>query len=227
MRPDGVMEIEALLRELGYGHRKALKAARASLHESGLTRPGKSGISSAKRERVVEVLRSQFVLLCAREECRREHAERVRSGAAAGRKLLPALEERHCAVCGGSNNARAVARMTRLLESRGIRRVLVVGGSPASRVELESLLAGAVDLRLVSGTDRRTRDEAQRDLGWADLTVVWGGTQLDHKVSNLYTHGRARPGTVLSLQRRGVEALAAFVADHLEGAGGGRPGLSG
>ena len=224
MPQDHVLQIDALLKDLGYAHRKALKAARAAMLESGLTRAGKTGISSAKREPAAEYLRSRFVLLCARDECRHEFEERVRGGRQdRNRKVLTALDEQHCVICGGSNNVRAAARLVRLLEMRRVRRVLVVGGSPASRAELDELLGSAVDLRLVSGTDRRTREEAQRDLDWADVVVIWGGTQLDHKVSNLYTHGRSR-GPVLAPQRRGIEALADFVADSLETGGGGRHG---
>jgi hypothetical protein len=220
MRPGDVIEVDALLRDLGYAHRKALKASRAALIRAGLTRDGKSAIPASKRGSAADLLRREFALLCSNSDCREEYEARIRSGMApAGRKILPALDEGRCEVCGGSNNARAVGRLIRLLALHGVRRMLVVGGSPASRAQLESLLAGTVALRLVSGTQRRTREEARRDLEWADLTVVWGGTQLDHKVSNLYSRGRTSGAFIVMLRRRGIEALAQVVSDRLEGSG--------
>jgi predicted metal-dependent phosphoesterase TrpH len=218
MAREEALEIGELLVELGYGHRKASKAARAALCDAGLTHPGKSAISSAKREMVAEALRARFVLLCGQKECRSEYKDRSRGGEAlAGRKVLPSLEARHCEVCGGSNNARSAQRMLRLLEAQGIRRIIVVGGSPASREELLALMKGKVSLRLVSGTDRRTREEAQRDLEWAELVVVWGATQLDHKVSNLYARHGPGGAPVILVRRRGIAALSDEITRHCGG----------
>lgn len=216
MAHEDAVEIGSLLAELGYGHRKATKAARAALYEVGLTHPGKTAMSGEKRDRVVEELRRRFVLLCAQGACRSEYEERARGGqVAAGRKVLPASEPHHCEVCGGSNNTRSTQRMLRLLEARGIQRIIVVGGSPASRSELEALLGRSIRLRLVSGTERRTREEAHRDLDWAQLVVVWGSTQLDHKVSNLYA--KAGAGRVILVRRRGIAALGDEIARHCGG----------
>lgn len=52
---------------------------------------------------------------------------------------------------------------------------------------------------------RRTAREAGGDLLWVELVVVWGSTELAHKVSNLYTGSGDR--RVVTCGRRGVAAL--------------------
>lgn len=64
-------------------------------------------------------------------------------------------------------------------------------------------MEGSLELRLVDGTERRTRPEAQRDLDWADLVVIAGSSELAHKVSNLYTRA-GDPTLVVTAPRRGV-----------------------
>ena len=64
--------------------------------------------------------------------------------------------------------------------------------------------------------DVTTRD-AHADLEWADLILVWGGSELDHKVSKLYTDAPpAQKRKLVQLARRGVAALLNAAADHLE-----------
>jgi hypothetical protein len=92
-----------------------------------------------------------------------------------------------------------------------MRRVVVVGGSPGTHDELRSLVAGGLELRLVAGTERRTSRDAKADLAWADLVVVWGGTELDHKVSKLYARGRG--DHVVTCSRRGIAAMAATMVE--------------
>jgi len=115
--------------------------------------------------------------------------------------------------CGGSRNERALAELVEACEAAGIRRLVVVGGSPEVRRELGAL-RDRIELRLVDGTERRTRPEAQRDLDWADLVVIGGSSELAHKVSNLYTRDSG-PTPVVTASRRGVEAIVAAVVEHV------------
>ena len=71
----------------------------------------------------------------------------------------------------------------------------------------------APELRIISGTDRHTRRQARTNLDWADVVLIWGSTELDHKVSQLYTDGRHRH--VVAVARRGIEALAEALREHL------------
>ena len=117
-----------------------------------------------------------------------------------------------CTRCGGSRNSRALIELVEACSSAGIARIVVVGGSPDIRRELGTV-RGALELRLVDGTERRTRAEAQRDVAWADLVVIGGSSELGHKVSVLYTRDPSST-PVVTVARRGVEAIAAAVVEH-------------
>jgi hypothetical protein len=84
------------------------------------------------------------------------------------------------------------------------------------REELEGKLGAEMELRLIDGTERRTGDKARGDLEWADLVLVWGGSELHHKVSTLYTSvPPALRRKVVHVARRGVAALLAGAVEHL------------
>src|SRR6185503_8891791 len=87
-----------------------------------------------------------------------------------------------CASCGGSDNRRAQEALVSACQRAGIRRLVIVGGSPSVREELRDGLSQRLELRLVDGTERRTLGQARLDLEWADLVLLWGGSELDHRV---------------------------------------------
>lgn len=187
---------------LGLGSADA-ERARSLLEAQGITNPRKSRISEEKLDRARDAIDARFARFC--PAC----AQRTDAG---GREvvLVPASA---CARCGGSRNDRALIEMVEACESAGLRRLIVVGGSPDVRREFGSL-GGGLELRLIDGTERRTRVEALRDLEWADLVVIGGSSELGHKVSNLYT-GATSPTPVVTAARRGVEAIAGEVVEHL------------
>ena len=190
--------IDAVLDDLGFVGENA-RLARTALEDAGLTNPRKQRIAAAKLDALKAVLRERFLLICTRASCRE-------AGAATARIVLDAARPGACEICAGSPNATEVDRAVSVLAERGLRRVVVVGGSPSTRAELEELIADRLQLRLVPGTERRTAREAKADLAWADLVVIWGSTELDHKISRLYT---ATPSErVVTCPRRGVAAMA-------------------
>src|SRR5262249_6039895 len=73
-------------------------------------------------------------------------------------------------------------------------------------------LGARLELRLVDGTERRTLGQARLDLEWADLVLLWGGSELDHRVSTLYT------GAPPQLRRKLVHASKRGIAALLEAA---------
>jgi len=125
---------------------------------------------------------------------------------AAGRTVVPAADPSQCQVCGGSVNQRSIDEMVAACAARGWHRLLVVGGSPNARDEISRILHGRLELRALDGTIARTLKQARADLGWGDVVVVWGSSQLDHKVSNLYTGPK-----VVTLHRRSIQELATEV----------------
>lgn len=169
-----------------------------ALAEAGLSRPEKQNISVDKAAAVREVLASRFIPVCTRGDCQAEVASVVD-----GRSVVPAAVAEECGVCGGSANARAVKEMVEVIRASGMKRLCVVGGSVATRAELERLVAGGLELRLVDGTDHRKSRQASADLAWADRVAIWGGTVLAHRVSNLY-----RGEHVIHLARRSIQELA-------------------
>lgn len=124
-----------------------------------------------------------------------------------------------CVVCQGSVNERARKRVLVACHRSGVRRLVVVGGSPRAREELwgdyeerrpDGSRSGiGVEWRLVDGTGRPNEREARANLDWADIVVIWATTQLDHKVSMLYVNGR-HPRTITCAQRSSAAVCGAI-----------------
>ena len=194
--------IADVLRGLGLAG-AAAERARAALEAAGITNSRKTRIADGKLERARAAIDERFGRFCA--AC----AQRTDPD---GREMV-VVPAAACTRCGGSNTSRALTELLEECARADLRRLVVVGGSPDTRRELKAL-EPSLEFRLVDGTERRTRAEAQRDLAWADLVVIGGSSELGHKVSNLYT--RERSGTpVITASRRGVEAIAAAVVEHL------------
>jgi hypothetical protein len=194
------------LADLGFATDEARGRARAVLEAANLTNARKRRIAASKLPAVADALRAWLVVACARGSCRAV-AQQSR------RELVDAAQPSDCEVCGGAANRTEVDRMVGALSEAGYRHLVVVGGSPSTHEELRALIHTRLALRLVPGTDRRTRLSAKADLDWADIVVVWGGTQLDHKISQLYT--AAKLAHVITCPRRGIAALAVTVIQHL------------
>jgi len=202
-------EIGGWLEALGFGLPAAQARARAELDAAGLTRPGKQRMSDEKLPRAQEGLRGKLILHCDAREC-------AAFAAASGREPVLASQKSACERCGGSDNSRAATEFLEACGRASLRRVVVVGGSPAVREELTARLGSTLELRLIDGTERRTTDKAKADLEWADLVLVWGGSELHHKVSMLYTS--ALPPLrkkVVHAAKRGVAGLLAAGVEHL------------
>ena len=198
----GDVGIDGLLIELGFVDADAKVHARRAIEEAGLTNRTKGRIALTKRHAVEAVLRSRFAIICSRDSCV--------AADSSGRVRVSASRPSHCEVCQGLPNASAIARALAKATAMGWRRLVVVGGSPGVHVELERLVADWCELRLVSGTDRRTSRDAKADLLWADLVIIWGSTELDHQVSRLYTDGAHR--RVVTCPRRSISALAETIS---------------
>lgn len=206
----GDVDIDTWLAECGYGLPASKTRARETLEAEGLTRAGKTRMSTEKLPRAAELLGARFILHCPTPEC-------VAFARASGREPLACTPKATCARCGGSDNQRAVRDLLDACRARGVGKVVVVGGSPAVHEELTRLLAGSpVALRLVDGTERRTIDRARADVEWADLVLVWGGTELHHKVSMQYTSvPPPLKRKVVHVPRRGIAQLLAGAVEHL------------
>lgn len=205
----GDQEIDALLSNLGYSLPASKAKARATLEEAQLTRQGKTRMSNEKMPRVEALLREKFFLHCARPEC-------IGYAKGSGREPLAAEPSTRCERCGGSSNKRAETELVEEFRRRGLSKLCIVGGSPSVREELESALGSQIELRMVDGTERRTSDRAKADLEWADMLLLWGASELHHKVSTLYSNaGPPLKRKVVHVAKRGIAALLAEAVEHV------------
>lgn len=212
----GDQAIDAWLTQRGYASAEARAAARSELEARGLTRAGKQRMSDEKLPRAAEALQAKFALHCLTPEC-------TAWARASGRVPLACDPRTHCERCGGSENRRAEAELKEAFRRAGVKRLLVVGGSPSVREDLTEHLGGEIELRLVDGTERRTLDRARADLEWADVALVWGASELHHKVSLQYT--QAPPPLnkkVVNSRQRGIKMALGEVVEHLGRRGKGR-----
>ena len=67
------------------------------------------------------------------------------------------------------------------------------------------------------GTERRSLAQARQDLEWAELVLLWGGSELDHRVSTLYS-GSPPPlrRKLVHTTKRGIAALLESAVAHLQ-----------
>ncbi|HUM12212.1 MAG TPA: hypothetical protein VLT82_14800 [Myxococcaceae bacterium] len=203
------VDIDAWLSAEGFDLPDGRAAARDSLEAAGLTRAGKARMSAAKEGRARAVLAERLFKHCATPAC-------VAAASRSGRTPVRTAHRIACASCGGSDNRRAEVALVTACEGAGIRRLAIVGGSPSVREELRDSLSGRLELRLIDGTERRTLAQARLDLDWADLVLLWGGSELDHRVSTLYT-GAPPPlrRKLVHTSKRGIAALLEAAVVHL------------
>lgn len=91
-------------------------------------------------------------------------------------------------------------------------RVLIVGGSPTGRQALTRHLEG-LEVQLVDGTSALSLGRARQLLAWAHLVLIWGKTQLDHRVSTHFTS--SGDPKVVTAAKRGVGGLLDAGTSHL------------
>lgn len=190
----------------GFEGRNA-EAALRELYRRGLTRPGKTRIAQTKVGAVEEALATAFRRRCRTPECRAIADDRTEI------RVAPP----HCEICGGSDNRRAVEDMVAAMRDAGAAKLLVVGGSPSTRRDLESLCGGRMELRFVTEESNARRRKATALLRWCDLAVIWASTEISHKAT-----AAIRGPKVLTVGRRGVAALALEVRDRCRGGQGAR-----
>lgn len=176
------------------------------LRERGsLTRPGKQAISEEKLSRVRELLAKRFALSCG--DC-----------TAVVRKLRPEAEllvvaDERCEHRGGSDHRGAALRFIAACQGARVRRVLIVGGNPTSRQALTRHLEN-LDVQLIDGTGGLSATRARQLMDWADLVLIWGKTQLAHRVSTHFTSAQDRK--VVTAAKRGIGGLLDAGTRHLE-----------
>lgn len=112
---------------------------------------------------------------------------------------------------GESGLSTRFSELVEAAELAGVAQMALVGGSVAYRKTLRHLAQEhPLKLRLVSGTGRRQKRQAEADLRTCQVVVLWGGTELDHAVSELY-----RGEQVWTVAHRGMSGMLAELAARL------------
>lgn len=209
----GHVAISAFLAAEGFTTTWSQHQARAILESAGLTRAGKQAMVESKAPVARDLLAKWAVRICGDTECR-AWAKEIADG-----RVVVETSASDCALCSGSNNRRAAIAMSRSARLAGVRHILVVGGTSANHRDLRDLLPeGAPEIRCIDGTEgRHTKETAAPNLAWAQLLVIWSSTPLPHKVSNAYTSERPRDLPVITVARRGIEALCREIQRSMEG----------
>ncbi len=206
------LSIADLLTDLGFIGPAALAEARACLERHGLTNPRKSRIDGSKRDAVEDLLERECARACADPRC--QSTMRLRRPRA---RLVMVAQAAGCECCGGSANSGAIGRFAATCRAHGVRSPVVVGGSPTTRAELAALGNDGVELRMIDGIAGTDRKRAVQAVRGADLLIIWGSTQLDHKVSALYKDvARVYEVRQVTVAKRGVAALLAEVTAGIE-----------
>lgn len=193
------LALSELLSSRGY-EREGVERALERLCRDGLTRPGKTRIATAKIAAVDQALGAAFVRHCRKPACLPSPGE--------GREPL-LVSAAYCETCGGSDNRRAVERMLVAMDHAGWTKLLVAGGSPGTRGELERLCAGRLDLRFVTEETTPNRKTVAPLLDWSEITAIWTTTEISHKATAVL-----RGRKVLKVPRRSVAALAEAVRER-------------
>lgn len=206
--PNDVLSIEALLASLGFRSHGAQAAARKVLVSAGLSTPRKTNIAAYKREQVENELATHLVRVCESTGCeakaRRDRRERV------------TVHIADCEMCGGGSTRHATNIMLERLSAAGVRRILVVGGSPTVHTQLNTLFEESrIEIDIVPGDRMLDARRAEALANRADVIVVWGASILSHKVSTFFTDPRFGHKRAM-LARRGVRSFAEAVTRHLE-----------
>lgn len=174
--------------------------ALALLCREGLTRRGKLRIATGKIEAVDRVLGKAFVRHCRKPACQSSDGE--------DREAV-LVSAAHCETCAGSDNRREVELMLVAMARTGWTKLLVVGGSPGTRGELERLCAGRLDLRFVTEETMPNKRTIAPQLDWSDLVAIWISTEIRHKATAVL-----RGPKILKVPRRGVAALAKAIRER-------------
>ena len=197
--------ITNVLASLGLKGSPAESKGLAALYAAGLTRPGKSRIAKMRVGGALDALRAALVRVCHKQAC----DGKAQSD---GRTVVKVAVE-YCDGCGGTDNGVAVSEMLAAMRRTGRAKLLVVGGAPNSRSELEELCGSQCELRLLTAENKPGRKTSDAHVAWADVVAIRASTQVPHKMTMAI-----RGPHVITCGQRGVAALARDIAQHLTSA---------
>ncbi len=201
-----------ILDRYGIRGKSVLKRLRKLLPDHVARLLNQQDLTESQVAQLTEEIENRAALHCDHAYCTRT-AERLHSAEI----LIPVRDASFCNVCQGSPTRRALEEAAEACRNGGLRRILVVGGMPASRTEMKNHSPVGIEFRLIEGNLDRPKQRVQADLRWCDLAVIWGSTPLGHSLSGSYLRRRTSTGPfILRISRRSVEALCQEIVKHLD-----------
>ena len=207
--PPAALDLRTALATAGFGADPA--AAFAALLRDPAAAPRALAATSVRGpEAFTTLLAERLRTVCHHADCR--------ALAAASHWVVVDGTPAACAVCHGSDNDRAYARLSRAWREAGLGKLIVVGGAEDSFAELRrhNETHKHPDLRLVEGGHRPDKRQARDLCRGADLVVLWGSTQVHHAETEVWSsaaHAQDTPALTMGNGQRGVKALAEAVLD--------------
>ncbi len=192
-----VVNIAAILTRLGFRDETSQAAARREMEGAfpPLTRAGKQNIHSTKVPRVRELLAG-----------RQRRCVECFDGLGSDDAIRVAAID--CDVCGGSRQVCRIARSARsawAARAAGMSRIVLVGGSPASDREVETVLTRAdLQVRVVSADSPVNARRAREAECWADIVLLRCPTEIQHSTTDLFQRSRK----VTRVVTRGLDGVA-------------------
>jgi hypothetical protein len=125
------------------------------------------------------------------------------------------VKKDRCEISGGSDVQANFHGFVQACLDQEVTKITIVGGSPAYRKQLKLLAQGHDDaptLNLVSGTRRREKRRAEADMRGSEAVVLWGGSELDHSVTSVYS---GRSTRLIRVAHRGIARMLQLVRSEL------------
>lgn len=120
-----------------------------------------------------------------------------------------------CEVCGGSDTQRAFRDFVAACGLADVDRVIVLGGSPTYRAEVQRLVDGAHAAPKFTFVGEGNKPGAKKALASArhkDLLVLWTNTMIDHTTTAAFNKAKVRRVIVT---KRGIGSMFAQVTEAL------------
>jgi len=205
------LSTKRFLENFGLRGKSTLKRLRKLLPGDAARLVNQPDLSEAQQAKLQTEIETRAVFVCDHPFCRKTSSKRH-----SPELLFLVNQASLCHLCRGSATRRSLEEAAEACREAGMRRILVVGGMPASHTEIDQNAPPGLEFRLVAGDLERQRQRVQADLRWCDLAIIWGSTILGHSLSSGYL-SRKGDRFIIRVQRRSIEALCAEVVRHLEG----------
>jgi len=130
----------------------------------------------------------------------------------AGAAVVVRVASVACDVCGGSAIEAAASHLRTRCRDNRVRKLLIIGGSPAYHSQLRLVLPPSSDLelRMIRGDNHLSAARAAQQVKWCDRGFIWSSTILDHAVSKVFSGPR-----ISVIPVRGIGRFLSAMADRI------------